>query len=187
MKRIEWNAPVTLGFAGLSLIALLLSQWFPGINYEFFSIHRSSFMDPLLYLRCFSHVLGHSSVQHYVNNMMLFLILCPMVEERYGAKLLIEMMAVTAVLTAILWLIFGSGSLLGASGIVFMLILLASITGKDKGTLPVTLILVAICYLGSEIQKGLTARDHISQMAHITGGVVGIFYGLTMRHAKKRS
>ena len=38
--------------------------------------------DPLTWLRLFTHVLGHASWEHYAGNMMLFLLIGPMLEER---------------------------------------------------------------------------------------------------------
>ena len=67
--------------------------------------------------------------------------------------------------------------LLGASGVVFAFILLASITGKEEG-IPVTLILVAILWLGQEFYNGINSSDNISQITHIIGGISGAIMGL---------
>ena len=74
---------------------------------------------------------------------------------------------------------------LGASGIVFMAILMASITNFRDRKIPLTLILVAAIYIGQEIFSGVTAHDNISQFGHIVGGVMGIIFGLTF--TKNRS
>ena len=62
---------------------------------------------------------------------------------------------------------------MGASGIVFMMILIASMGGGRSGGIPLTLILVALFYLGGEIVTALTAADNISQLSHIIGGICG--------------
>ena len=54
-----------------------------------------------------------------------------------------EMILVTALLTALLNAVFFNTGLLGASGIVFMLILLSSCANIRAGEIPLTLILVA--------------------------------------------
>ena len=77
MKKIviRFNAPVILSFALLSLIALLLGKWTNGATTtQFFSVYRSSLADPLTYVRFFGHVLGHSSYEHYMGNMLLLLL-----------------------------------------------------------------------------------------------------------------
>ena len=71
--------------------------------------------------------------------------------------------------------------MLGASGVVFAFILLASITGKDRG-IPITLILVAILWIGGEVTSMLTVTDSISHITHIIGGLVGGAIGLFFKN-----
>ena len=110
-------------------------------------------------------------------NLSLLLLIGPINEEKFGSGLLLEMILVTALLTALLNAVFFSTGLLGASGIVFMLILLSSCANIRAGEIPLTLILVAALYLGNELY-GALGRDNVSQFAHLTGAVVGAFYGL---------
>ena len=79
----------------------------------------------------------------------------------------------------------GPAALLGASGVVFMMIVLSSFTEMKKGGIPVTLILVVIFYLGGEIMDGIRGSDSISQLTHIVGGVCGMFFGFTLRGRKR--
>ena len=84
MKKIiiRFNAPVILSFALLSLIALLLGNWTNGAaTTQYFSVYRSSLADPLTYVRFFGHVLGHGSWDHFINNMLLLLVVGPPMEE----------------------------------------------------------------------------------------------------------
>jgi membrane associated rhomboid family serine protease len=71
----------------------------------------------------------------------------------------------------------------GASGIVFMLILMASFTNIRQGRLPVTVLLVAVLYIGNEIILGLFTVDNISRISHIVGGLCGAVFGVVV-HAK---
>jgi len=88
----------------------------------------------------------------------------------------------TAVVTGGLHCLIAPGSaLLGASGVVFMLILLSAFTGEKDGTVPLTLILVALIYLGKEIYGAIAVSDGISQLAHIAGGGCGILSGIVLR------
>ena len=77
-------------------------------------------------------------------------------------------------------------ALLGASGIVFMMILLSSFGGVRNGTIPTTLILVAIFYLGDEIWNGIFVQDNISQLTHIIGGLCGTVFGFALSSGKRR-
>ena len=69
----------------------------------------------------------------------------------------------------------------GASGIVFMLIVLSSFTSVKQGEIPLTALLVLGLYLGQEIINGLTSLDSISQITHIIGGAMGFIFGLTTK------
>lgn len=79
------------------------------------------------------------------------------------------------------WLFFPGTALLGASGIVFMMIVMSSLAGMKNGCIPITLILVLVLYIGGEIVDGVMLKDNISQLSHIVGGICGAFLGISMR------
>ena len=184
--KIKFNSPLILGFVFLSLAAMILNIVTGGIsNRLVFMTYHSSPADPLTYVRFFGHALGHSSWQHFIGNMSYILLLGPMLEEKYGAKRLLFVMACTALVTGLVNYFFFPGiALCGASGIVFAFILLTSFTSFRKGEIPVTFILVAIVYLGQQVYDGLFIKDNISNMAHIVGGIVGAIFGYTMNRKK---
>lgn len=189
MKKIviRFNAPVILTFALLSLLALLLGNWTNGAaTHQYFSVYRSSLSDPLTYVRFIGHVLGHADYEHYMGNMLLLLLVGPGLEERYGSGTMVWMILVTALVTGLVHFVFFPGSaLLGASGVVFMMIVLSSFTAMRRGEIPVTLILVVIFYLGGEIMDGLFKKDNISQITHIVGGLCGLIFGFTVRRGRR--
>ena len=182
LKKIKINSPLVLSFVGLSLVALILNYLTEGSsNYYFFSTYNYSLLNPLTYLRMFTYVLGHANVTHYLNNMMYILILGPMLEEKYSSKNLLISMLITALVTAIIHnLFFPRTILLGASGIVFMMIVMSSITNYQDGTIPLTLIIVIILYLGQEVIDAFMAVDNISQLTHIIGGLLGAYLGVKL-------
>ena len=189
MKKIviRFNAPVILTFALLSLLALLLGNWTDGTaTYQYFSVYRSSLSDPLTYVRFFGHVLGHADYEHYMGNMLLMLLVGPGLEEKYGSGTMVWTIAVTALVTGLVHFVFFPVSvLLGASGVVFMMIVLSSFTAMRRGEIPITLILVVIFYLGGEIMDGLFKQDNISQITHIVGGLCGLVFGFTIRRGRR--
>ena len=192
LRRFHYNAPVTLTFALVCLLALGLNKLTNGwTNVHFFMTYRSKLTDPLMYIRLFGHAIGHENWDHLLGNMLYILMLGPILEEKYGSKLILEMMAITAVLTGIIFNLLFNGALLGASGIVFMFIILASVTNAEKGRIPITFILICILYLGNEFINAFH-KDNISQLAHIIGGSLGGFFGLFLVatggiHEKKNS
>ena len=178
---IYLNAPITLGFTAICLIALLLQYLTNGISTNLiFSTYGSSLLDPLTYVRLIGHVFGHANFEHLISNMLFILLLGPMLEEKYGDRLIYVILA-TALVTGVIHDIFEPDiQLLGASGVVFAFILLASITGNNQG-IPITLILVAVLWIGGEIYDGLTSADNVSQITHIIGGIVGAVIGLAFK------
>lgn len=183
--RIQYNSPVVLSFALLSLLALLLGQLTGGwTTRALFSVYRAPLTDPLTYVRMVGHVLGHSGYAHYMGNMTLLLVVGPPLEEKYGSRRLLGCILFTALASGLVQFIFFPGTaLLGASGIVFMMIVLSSLAGMREGTIPLTLILVVLIYLGGEIVDAVTVRDNVSQLTHIVGGLCGAGLGFAMKRS----
>ena len=182
-RRIQYKSPVVLSFALLSLLALLLGTLTGGwATARLFCVYRSPLTDPLTYPRFFLHVLGHSGWEHYSGNIMLMLVIGPQLEDRYGSRTLAYAMGITAFLTGVIqFVFFPATALMGASGIVFMMILLASMGGGKGGGIPLTLILVALFYIGGELHTALTTADDISQLSHVIGGVCGAIIGFRLQ------
>jgi membrane associated rhomboid family serine protease len=124
----------------------------------------------------FTHVLGHAHWGHLISNLTLILLIGPMLEESYGSSTLLFMIVITALVTGVLNVLLFNSYLLGASGVVFMMILLSSFTNFSHGEIPLTFILVLILYLGVQIFSASEA-DNISHSAHIIGGLCGSFFG----------
>lgn len=186
--KISYNAPVALTFALLSLLALVANHFTNGwANATLFSVYRCSLLaDPLGFFRFFGHVLGHSGYAHYIGNMVLILVLGPNLEDRFGSWNVLWAILFTALVSGLVQFIFFPGTaLLGASGIVFMMILLSSFGGVKNGTIPTTLILVAIFYLGGELWDAIFVKDNISQLTHIIGGLCGTVLGFILSSGRK--
>lgn len=184
--RLSYNSPAVLTFVflcvGVQLLRELTGDW---ATVHLFSVYGASLLDPLAWIRLFGHALGHASWSHLINNMMFLLILGPMIEEKYGTSNTVFVMAATALVTGIFNMIFFPRVYtLGASGIVFAFILLASITGGEDRTIPLTFILVAILYIGEQVYDAVTARDNISQVSHIVGGLTGSVLGFVMKRLR---
>lgn len=177
--KIQYDAPVALTFALLCLVALIANHFTDGwVNNNICSVYRSSLTDPLTYVRFFGHVFGHTDFDHFFGNMSLFLVLSAIVENRYGSIRLLISIFITAFVSGLIHFVFFPGSaLLGASGIVFMMIFLASMAGSKNGVIPVSLILVWVIYLGKEVWSLIFVSDSISQLTHIIGGICGIICG----------
>jgi membrane associated rhomboid family serine protease len=187
MMRIRYNAPVVLTFAFACVVVLILSQTlFGNLTPLWFRVPgRGGFYPGSLrsWVTLFTHVMGHAGWTHLLSNFSFILLIGPILEEHYGSPRLLFMMAVTALVTGVLNVLFFSRNLLGASGIAFMMILLISFTNFTKGEIPLTFILILLLYLGRELVNSF-GSNNISEFAHIVGGFCGClfgFYGRTSR------
>ena len=185
---ILYNSPVILTFALLSLLALALGKLTGGwTTQNLFCVYRSPLTDLLTYPRFFLHVLGNPDFAACCTNIVIMLAVGPMAEERFGSKRLLFAIAVTALVTGlVLWFFFPNAALMGASGVVFMLIVLASFAGVRGGTIPLTLILVLALYLGGEIVQAVTGEAGLQQLTYIAGGVVGVIFGFWSSRGKRK-
>lgn len=188
--KITYNAPVILTYTLIcAVITALDTSIFAssegrigGLSQYLFTVYpfgtaEMSLSNPLAYFRLFSHAMGHSGWAHMVGNFTFILLIGPILEEKYGSRLLLMLIFLTAFVTGILNASFFNNALLGASGVVFMMILLVSFTNAKRGAIPLTFIFVAILFLGQEVYQALTQNDQVSQFAHIIGGICGGFFG----------
>ena len=183
--RVTFNSPVVLSVVAISFIATLLNYLTSGVSGQLlFMTYRSSLLSPMTWIRAFTHIFGHADWEHLIANMSYLLLLGPMLEEKYGSRTLVEVIAVTALATSLTnYLFFPETALCGASGVVFAFILLSSFTSFKEGEIPLTFLLVAIFFLGQQIFEGITLKDNISNTGHIVGGIVGglLGYGLNVK------
>ena len=181
-RSITYNSPVVLTFVIISFAVMVANYLTAGLsNKLLFMTYHSSLASPLTYVRMFTHVLGHSGWSHYIGNMMYMLLLGPMLEEKYGSRSIIEVILVTGLVTGLVtWFLFPNIALCGASGVVFAFIMMTSFTSFKEGEGPLTVILVAIIFIGQQIYEGIFVQDDISNMAHILGGIVGAIAGYVL-------
>lgn len=114
-RKIYLNAPITLGFSLICIIALLLNMVSSGkTNVLFFSTYGSSLLSPMTYIRLLGHIFGHANVDHLVSNLLYILLLGPMLEEKYGKRLIIVILSTAAVTGIVHNLLSPNTMLLGA-------------------------------------------------------------------------
>jgi membrane associated rhomboid family serine protease len=178
--KIKYNAPTTLTFTFISAAALILNQTlFHGLIQAWFMVPGRGGFHPgsiRSWVTLFTHVAGHADINHFLSNFSFILLIGPILEENYGSRSLLVMIAVTALVTGALNTFLFSSSLLGASGVVFMMILLASFTNFNRGEIPLTFILILVLYVGRELINSFRT-DTISEFAHIAGGFCGSLFG----------
>ena len=174
----QYNSILILTYFFLSVGTLILKYITLGkSNILLFSSYRSSIFNPLTYIRLFTHVLGHDNWRHLSNNFVYILLIGPMLEEKYGTYNLLIMILITAFVIGVINSIFGNKRILGASGIVYMFIVMSSFVNIQAGKVPITLILIFIFYIANEIIDGIFKEDNISHLGHIIGAICGCILG----------
>lgn len=177
--QFDYNSPVIITYLVLSIIAWFLNTITRGkTNKLFFSSYRSSILNPLTYIRLITHSIGHKDLEHLIHNFLFILLIGPMVEEKYSSLNLIIMLVITSLVIALFNIIFNNYMILGASGNVYMLIVLSSFSNITEGKIPLTLILILIFYITSEVQKSLIeGNKKVYHDGHLIGAICGIVFG----------
>lgn len=193
--RIVYNAPVTLTFAIICTVIFLIDHFLLKGNFTpaFLSApacpKAEGGFNPsnaAHYIRLFVHVLGHTDWNHLIGNLSFILLLGPLLEERYGSKMLLLMILVTALVTGVINACLIPSPLCGASGIVFMMIVLASITKIEKNVIPLSFIFVVALFFGREFVNAPKIHG-VSTMAHVAGGLCGSMFGFLVAPKSSRT
>ncbi len=186
--KVTFNSPTVLIFSFLCAVVFLFNNKL-GVMEDWFRLYPEwDFTSFKWYFRLFSNTLGHGDGNHLMGNLAFILLLGSIAEEKYGSKNIGVMFLTTALISSLIHILFSNALLLGASGIVFMLILIVSLVNFKEKEIPLTFILIVIIYIGKEL-LGFFEDDNISHTTHIVGGIVGAFFGFTMRKnggSKKR-
>ncbi|MCK5674228.1 MAG: rhomboid family intramembrane serine protease [Spirochaetales bacterium] len=187
--KIRYNAPVVLNFALISVLVLFLNPFLGGnLITAWFVVPGQGYFDTgsvISYVRLISHIAGHVSWEHLLGNFAIILLVGPILEEKYGSFSLLLMIIITALVTGILNSFLFEGALLGASGVAFMMILLAPFTNTRPGEIPLTFILIIALYIVKEVFQSFQSND-IAEFAHIAGGFCGSIFGfIKQRHRLK--
>jgi len=182
--KLKFNAPIVLIVTSLCVIFFLVDYALKGQLQPWMALAPSWEVSNIP--RMFSYVLMHGSFAHLLGNLSIFLLIGPILEEKYGSWMYLAMCVLTAVITAVLNVLFTNTFLIGLSGIVFMNIVLVSFTNVQYREIPVTFILVLLLFVGQEVFRSFE-EDNISQFAHILGGLLGSIFGFALlRRAKAK-
>lgn len=179
--RITYNSPFILTFTLLAVFVFAIS-YSAGGNLALFTLNGQ--FDPSSwqsYFGLFLYPLSHANLSHLVANFSVILLVGPLLEKQIGWKKLLSMSIITTLVIGIVHVIFSNQGLIGASGLVFLYIILASLSNSSDKEIPLTFILVVLLFLGQEIANAFK-DDNISQMAHIVGGFMAIVFRYLLKY-----
>ena len=177
----QYNSVVILTYFFLCLIIMIIDKIFKGKFVEkfFFLFKKDSWLNPITYFKMFSHSLGHADWNHLYNNFVKILLIGPMIEEKYGSINLLIMVLITSLLIGLIYKIFNLGRVKGASGVLYMLIILSSFVNMEGGKIPITLALIIIFFVADDIIKFIKREDdNISHIGHLIGAICGVVFGI---------
>ena len=177
--QFDYNSVVILTYLFISLGACFLNFITQGFtNKLLFTSYRSSIFNPLTYIRLFTHSIGHQDLSHLIHNFLFILLVGPMIEEKYGSMNLIIMFLITSLVIGLFNTIVSNYVITGASGNVYMLIVLSSFSNITEGKIPLTLILILIFYVISEIKDSVIGTNKgVYHGGHLIGALCGIAFG----------
>jgi membrane associated rhomboid family serine protease len=157
----------------------VLGTYWPGAQALGIGGGIPALLAPLTWLRLGTWPFVHADSAHLASNMMFFLLLSPGLEEKQGALEYGFCLLLTALVIGLAHLVFGSSGtvLVGASGWVFMMIILATFTTGAERTVSVPTLLVAVLYGWQELRAAFTPNA-VSHFAHLLGGACGLAFGL---------
>lgn len=178
--KITFNSPFILTFTLIAVVLMALAL-LTGGNFSVFALNGAfSMSNWKSYVGLVTYPLMHANMTHLTANFGIILLLGPLLERKYGWKKLLGLCLGTTLVIGIVHIILSDQYLIGASGLVFLFIVLASLVDSSGKEIPVTFILVAVLFLGEEVASAFR-EDNISQMAHICGGLMGIFYRYVLK------
>jgi membrane associated rhomboid family serine protease len=194
IQSIDIDAPFSLIFSLLCLIVHLLSSIFgSSFTTSYFGIPSLSifnFLSPFSYFRMISQIFGHSNWQHLSGNLVYILLVGPNCEREYGCYKICIIVFLTAISSSLSHLFFGprDSIQLGASGVVFMFILLNSLIETKTHHIPLTFICQVGIWCSKEFISNFWSQEGgISHLAHLTGALVGTLSGYYFQQQKERN
>lgn len=177
----EYNAVVTLTYFVVCFIVLCLNYLTSGATNDWFTCKRRSAWNIKTYLCLITHAFGHADWDHLSKNFLMIFLVGPLIEEKYGSTTFLVMILVTAILSGIVNLIFSNRGCIGASCVVYMLIVLSSCVNLSENKIPLTLVMIMIFYVVDEVRKMFFGKkDGISHIGHVSGAVCGVVFGFLM-------
>lgn len=210
--RFVFDAPAATVFAILGVLVFLADVLSHHVVIPSFCTCRSlkalgdgaelfDFKNALDYVRLFLHVFAGTSWEMVLLNALFVLLLGPQLEERYGTPMLCLMMILTALVTGVLCVCTGCLVATGAEGIIFMMIVLISLTAFARRRLPFSWLCIFLCYTAYRVHyyaylprastsfaqdKSLMEllQKNIPLLINLAGGIIGSLFGFFIQPRK---
>ncbi len=187
LRKLSIEAPVVVSFVFACVFLHLFNMTIaPGISRWLGVRDAFDIFHPMQYVRLITHIFGHENMSHLRGNMTHILMVGPSAEEIFGSQNMILIMLAVAISSGLGHILFGptNTSQIGASGVVFALILVNSLVSAEMGRIPISFVLTACLWTGDEVWKMVFAGDQIAHSAHLIGAIVGTAAGYYIQSGK---
>lgn len=176
--RVTYDAPITLSFIFITAIIFILDQFaLKGSLSEKILIcsgrtngYSFDYTSPLSYVRIFAHVFHANNWINMLSNATFLLLLGPVLEERYGSIAIALTLFLSSLISGVL-ATFSPIPVSGPSAIIFLFILLSTITSFEKRNLSLSSILLFILYSAFVLSQG-----YGNNLSLFTGNKIIIFF-----------
>ena len=113
--RVTVNAPFSILFSIAAIALYFLFQADGTIPRMLILQGEFDFSNWQWYISLIGYTMAHGSIEHLIGNISIILLVGPFVEKRWGTKRTAIMAGLTALLTALVHIIFWDHRLIGAS------------------------------------------------------------------------
>ena len=199
VKKFYWSAPVVTVYAAICLMVMIvytalpedlargMMTWFRLPSHDYLEVIEKSkefllkdasfdYLELRKYLSFLTNAFGHANWGHFNGNLALLILVGMQTEQHYGSLRVFALAIFTALAISIIQFFFVGVALIGASGVIFLLIALSFFADYDDERIPVESIFLGIYFVGREAIRSFSG-DEVSQLAHLIGLVIGIVYG----------
>lgn len=177
------KTPVVFGFFIVTSLVYLIGIYTNGVSTNaFFLTYGLDLNNALFYITLFTYPFGHMNFSHFSGNMLMLLLFGIPVEKYYNSKKIFIIILVNILITGVIHaIIYPNAYMMGASGIVYMMILLFVIPNLKKDIFSVfKVIVVTTLVIGEFIQCFFNGLG-ISNLAHFIGAILGLIFGIVQR------
>lgn len=180
LDNIDYNSPVIINYILVCFVLFVLNGITNGYVNNICYLPSNLIINPFAIHRLLLYTFVHGSFEHLIGNMALIALTGPSVEKKYGSGITLGLLGINSVMVGLLQGVVVHQDILGASSIVFMFIILSVFADTETKKIPLTMFIVAACYIGNEL-VGSLRPDSVSQLSHIMGAVIGLIFGLLYR------
>ena len=170
---------VTIGYFLICFLIFILNALFKNKVTSFLKIRRGSIFNPMNFIRLVTSGFCHTDFTHFRNNFVFILLLGPILEEKFGSLVFLEMLFITTVVSSLFHLLFYDSSAIGASDNVYMMVSLCGICCATDEKIPITFVLLFLFFVLGEIilMFFYIIWDSVGHDGHVVGALCGIVFG----------